>query len=130
VVHAADADMAIVTYRSTDKGTYDGHDLSGQYRWLDVFAKRGGTWQCIVSQGTNADGAQLLARRILDEIGDCPFEVSDGNLVRKTCSIGWAIFPWIGKVPVAVPVEEIIKLSDRALYQAKQGGRNCAVGYW
>ena len=54
-VHAADADMAIVTYRSTDKGSYDGHDLSGQYRWLDVFAKRNGTWQFIVSQGTKLE---------------------------------------------------------------------------
>jgi len=54
-VHAADADMAIVTYRSTDKGSYDGHDLSGQYRWLDVLAKRNGTWQFIVSQGTKIE---------------------------------------------------------------------------
>src|SRR5437764_8249377 len=57
-VHAADADLAIVTYRSTDKGSYDGHDLSGQYRWLDVFAKRGGTWQFIVSQGTKLEQAK------------------------------------------------------------------------
>jgi ketosteroid isomerase-like protein len=57
-VHAADVDMAIVTYRSTDKGTYDGHDLSGQYRWLDVFAKRNGTWQFIVSQGTKLEPAK------------------------------------------------------------------------
>jgi ketosteroid isomerase-like protein len=57
-VHAADADMAIVTYRSTDKGSYDGHDLSGQYRWLDVLAKRGGTWQFIVSQGTKIEPAK------------------------------------------------------------------------
>jgi ketosteroid isomerase-like protein len=54
-VHAADADMAIVTYRSTDKGSYDGHDLSGQYRWVDVLAKRNGTWQFIVSQGTKIE---------------------------------------------------------------------------
>lgn len=54
-VHAANADMAIVTYRSTDKGSYDGHDLSGQYRWLDVLAKRNGTWQFIVSQGTKIE---------------------------------------------------------------------------
>ena len=54
-VHAADADMAIVTYRSTDKGSYEGHDLSGRYRWLDVFAKRGGAWQFIVSQGTKIE---------------------------------------------------------------------------
>jgi len=57
-VHAADADMAIVTYRSTDKGTYDGRDLTGQYRWLDVFAKRNGTWQFIVSQGPRLEPAK------------------------------------------------------------------------
>ena len=54
-VHAAAGDIAIVTYRSTDKGTFDGHDISGQYRWLDVLAKRGGTWQFIVSQGTKLE---------------------------------------------------------------------------
>lgn len=54
-VHAAGADLAIITYRSTDKGTFDGHDISGQYRWLDVLAKRNGTWQFIVSQGTKIE---------------------------------------------------------------------------
>ena len=57
-VHATAPDLAIVTYRSTDKGTYDGHDLSGQYRWLDIFAKRNGTWQFIVSQGTKIESAK------------------------------------------------------------------------
>jgi ketosteroid isomerase-like protein len=55
-VHVATADIAIVTYRSTDKGSYDGHDLSGQYRWLDVLEKRNGTWQFTVSQGTKILG--------------------------------------------------------------------------
>jgi ketosteroid isomerase-like protein len=54
-VHAANADMAVVTYRSTDKGSFDSHDLSGQYRWLDVLAKRNGVWQFIVSQGTKVE---------------------------------------------------------------------------
>ena len=54
-VHAAGADMAVVTYRSTDKGTYDGEDISGQYRWVDVFVKRGGTWLFLVSQGTEIE---------------------------------------------------------------------------
>jgi ketosteroid isomerase-like protein len=54
-VHFVTADLAVITYRSTDKGTYDGHDLSGQYRWLDVLAKRNGTWQFVVSQGTKIE---------------------------------------------------------------------------
>ncbi len=103
--------------------------LNRVIRETDVLVRWGGEEFLIVSQGTNAEGAQLVALRILDEVGERPFEISEGNLLRKTCSIGWAIFPWIGKVPVAVPVEEIIKLADRALYQAKHSGRNCAVGY-
>ncbi len=45
-------DAAVVTYRSTDKGSYKGNDLSGQYRWTDVFVKRNGRWQAIAGHGT------------------------------------------------------------------------------
>jgi hypothetical protein len=54
-VQAADADMAVVTYRSTDKGSYKGHDISGEYRWTDVLVKRDGRWQFVVGQGTAID---------------------------------------------------------------------------
>ncbi|HEY2929352.1 nuclear transport factor 2 family protein [Piscinibacter sp.] len=43
---------AVVTYRSTDKGSYGGRDISGQYRWTDVFVKRNGRWQLVSTQGT------------------------------------------------------------------------------
>jgi ketosteroid isomerase-like protein len=45
-------DTAIVTYRSTDKGKYKDFDISGQYRWTDVFVKRNGRWQIVSTQGT------------------------------------------------------------------------------
>ena len=51
-VQVADADMAVVVYRSDDKGTYKGKDITGQYRWLDVFVKRDGKWQIAIDQGT------------------------------------------------------------------------------
>ena len=43
---------AIVTYRTTDKGMYKGRDISGQYRWTDVFVKMSGKWKMVASQGT------------------------------------------------------------------------------
>jgi ketosteroid isomerase-like protein len=45
-------DTAIVTYGTTDKGMYKGRDISGQYRWIDVFVKMGGKWKMVASQGT------------------------------------------------------------------------------
>jgi hypothetical protein len=43
---------AVVTYGSTNKGTYKGKDLSGKYRWMDVFVKHKGRWQLVAGQGT------------------------------------------------------------------------------
>ena len=51
-VQVAEADTAVVVYRSDDKGTYKGKDITGQYRWLDVFVKRDGKWQIAIDQGT------------------------------------------------------------------------------
>lgn len=47
---------AFLTYQTTDKGTYKGNDLSGQYRWTDVFVKQDGGWQIVATQGTRVAG--------------------------------------------------------------------------
>jgi hypothetical protein len=51
-VQVSSPDMAVVVYRTNDKGTYKGKDITGEYRWLDVFVKRGGKWQIAIDQGT------------------------------------------------------------------------------
>jgi hypothetical protein len=48
--------------------------------------------------------------------------------LRITCSIGWAVFPWVAAEPKLVAHEQVLVLSDYALYQAKGSGRNRAVG--
>ena len=60
-------EAAVVTGRSVIKnGKYkpaDGKliDISGEYRFTDVFAKRNGTWQVVISQATRIDPQALKA---------------------------------------------------------------------
>lgn len=60
-VKVLNADAAIVTGRSViKKGKYkrpDGRqiDISGEYRFTDVFARRNGNWQVVASQATMVD---------------------------------------------------------------------------
>ena len=47
-------ETAVVTGRNTLKGTFEGKDISGVYRFTDVFVKRAGRWQAVATQSTLA----------------------------------------------------------------------------
>ena len=47
-------ETAVVTGRNTLKGTFEGKDISGAYRFTDVFVKRAGRWQAVATQSTLA----------------------------------------------------------------------------
>lgn len=45
-------DTAIVTGFTDDRGTYKGEDVSGRYRFTDVFVNRNGKWQAVSTHVT------------------------------------------------------------------------------
>ncbi len=45
-------DVAVVTGKLVEKGRYKTVDLSGTYRYTDVWAKRTGKWQLVAGQET------------------------------------------------------------------------------
>jgi hypothetical protein len=65
----------------------------------------------------------------LATVADAPFILGPAHeTLYRTCSLGWAAFPWFPDHPRTVSYEEVLTLADRGLRQAKQLGKNRAVG--
>lgn len=105
------------------------HRLSSSIRHSDVLVRWGGEEFLIVSRYTDRGEAELLAQRVLAAVADKPFHLgASGETIYRTCSLGWAAFPWIPEDPRSVGYDEVLTLADRGLHQAKQAGKNRAVG--
>jgi len=103
--------------------------LSSSIRHSDVLVRWGGEEFLIVSRYTDRREADLLAQRVLSAVADTPFVVGpSGTTARRTCSMGWAAFPWFPDDAHAVSYDEVLTIADRGLNRAKQAGKNCAVG--
>ncbi len=48
-------DTAVVHGVSTGEGTISGNEVTGQYRWTDIFERRDGRWQAVASYGTSVE---------------------------------------------------------------------------
>ncbi len=103
--------------------------LSSSIRDSDVLVRWGGEEFLIVSRYTDRGDAEWLAQRVLSAVGDTPISLgASGETMYRTCSLGWAAFPWFADNPRAISYEEVLTLADRGLRQAKQLGKNRAVG--
>ena len=102
--------------------------LTKVVRKSDVLVRWGGEEFLIMSRSADPAGTPAFCERILDIMASEPFDLGHGVRVRKTCSVGWAPFPWSRRAYEALCAEETIELADSALYRAKAGGRNQGVG--
>ena len=103
--------------------------LSRMMRKSDILVRWGGEEFMIMSRSADRAGTAIFCGRILEMMASEPFHLSKGVTLRKTCSIGWAPFPWCEGAYDALSAEEVIELADMALYRAKSMGRNQSVGF-
>lgn len=97
-------------------------------RKSDVLVRWGGEEFLIMSRSADPSGTPAFCERILDIMAAEAFDLGNGAKVRKTCSVGWAPFPWSRHAYEAICAEETIELADAALYRAKAAGRNQGIG--
>jgi len=103
--------------------------ISSAIRYSDVLVRWGGEEFLVVSRFCERKEAATLASRVLSAVASEPFKIKGASLsLHRTVSIGWAAFPWNIDSPVDVSYEEVLAIADRALYKAKNAGRNQAIG--
>ncbi|TXI93071.1 MAG: GGDEF domain-containing protein [Burkholderiaceae bacterium] len=102
--------------------------LQACVRESDTLIRWGGEEFLIVVRDTNYLEAQDLAERIRAQFEAHVFQLADGETTQRTCSIGFAPYPFFVDKLDFFAWEQVINLADHCLYVAKGGGRNAWVG--
>lgn len=93
--------------------------LRSGVREIDVVARYGGEEFLLVLPSTHFSGALTVADRVWRSIGAAPIRINDQDL-RITVSVGVALYPSRD----VRSKDQLLKAADRALYQAKEDGRD------
>jgi diguanylate cyclase (GGDEF)-like protein len=97
--------------------------IQAELRFTDIAARYGGDEFIVLLPETPAKGAMEVAERIRTRIAETPLELQHKQVVSSV-SIGIACYPEDGRT-----LDSLAAHADRALYAAKQEGRNKTVKF-
>lgn len=101
------------------------HRVKDSLRSFDLVARLGGEEFVVILPDVSTEMAYFIAERLRRAIADEPFACSaEGGQVSITTSLGAVI---VDADSAELSMEEILKLADDALYDAKENGRNATV---
>ena len=99
--------------------------IRGQLRGTDVLARYGGEEFVALLAHTDNGVALEVAERIRAAIASTPFNLENGSTFTVTISIGVSTLKPDDQVILgAIPGERLVGQADKALYDAKNSGRN------
>jgi diguanylate cyclase (GGDEF)-like protein len=97
-------------------------------RQSDTIIRWGGDEFLLVGRNADPQTAENLAERIRSVMEEKKFDVGAEQTVHLSCSIGFAFYPFDASSPTLLSWEQVIGIADRALYVAKESGRNIWTG--
>ena len=97
-------------------------------RDTDTVVRWGGEEFLVVARNAAREESTILAERIRALVAGHPFDLGDGRVIHRTCSVGFTYFPFLCGAPDLFLWEQVVDLADHCLYAAKRGGRDSWVG--
>ncbi len=98
--------------------------LKKQTRETDLCARLGGEEFALIMPATPLIRAELLVQRLLEAARDIRFDCAESVQERGiTCSVGLACYKGLGPLSS----KDFVDMADKALYQAKDQGKDCIV---
>jgi diguanylate cyclase (GGDEF)-like protein len=97
-------------------------------RSSDHVVRWGGEEFLVVVRFASRKEAPALAEKVRAAMAGHSFQLPDGTVLRRTCSIGFATFPFVSARPRSIAWEEVVDHADFGLYAAKRNGRDRWVG--
>jgi predicted signal transduction protein with EAL and GGDEF domain len=94
------------------------------FRESDYVIRWGGEEFLVLARATHRDEARAVAERMRRVVAERDFVLPDGVRLSKTCSIGFACFPFLPAQPRLLSWSQVVELADQGLYIAKRSGRN------
>jgi diguanylate cyclase (GGDEF)-like protein len=102
--------------------------LASVFRETDYLVRWGGEEFLVIARFTDRNNASVLAERLRDGVEQHSFDIGQGNAISKTCSIGYASYPFLLEQPECLDWERVVDIADHCLYAAKKSNRNTWVG--
>ncbi len=102
--------------------------LQSVFRESDYLIRWGGEEFLVVARSCNRKDAGIVAERIRQVVASCSFKLLDDLEISRTCSVGYASFPFIPKQPHLITWAQVINFADQGLYMVKKSGRNACIG--
>jgi diguanylate cyclase (GGDEF)-like protein len=103
--------------------------LKNMIRAEDILIRWGGEEFLIILYNTQPGYLETFSIKVLKTIEETPIHISENETIHKTCSVGFVQMPLDLTNPELLNLEQMINLSDYALYCAKEHGRNCAARF-
>lgn len=105
-----------------------GELLQSVCRQDDIVIRWGGDEFIVVGKIYEKGEVSALAERIRDTIAKYGFNIGLAQRMHLSSSIGYALYPFAHFSPDSLSWEQVHLLADKALYRAKDSGRNTWCG--